>query len=56
MPKWMNTWRRRPHRQPPAPLENPQEAADGKAKAYQVRQLLAAIDRLEVMRAEKGED
>ena len=28
----------------------------GRPKAYQVRQLLAAIDRLEVMRAEKGED
>jgi hypothetical protein len=40
---------------PGDPRVNLQEATDGKAKAYQVRQLLAAIDRLEVIRAEEGE-
>jgi hypothetical protein len=40
---------------PGDPRVNLQEAPDGKAKAYQVRQLLAAIDRLEVIRAEEGE-
>lgn len=41
---------------PGDPRVNLQEAPDGKAKAYQVRQLLAAIDRLELMRAEEGKN
>jgi hypothetical protein len=41
---------------PGDPRVNLQEAPDGKAKAYQVRQLLAAVERLEMMRVEEGED
>ena len=37
---------------PGDPRVNLQASSDGKAKAYQVRQLLAAIDRLEMMRAQ----
>jgi len=40
---------------PGDPRVNLQTASDGKAKAYQVRQLLAAIDRLEMTRAQKIE-
>jgi len=40
---------------PGDPRVNLQAAADGKAKAYQVRQLLAAIDRLEMTRARENE-
>lgn len=41
---------------PGDPRVNLQEAPDRKAKAYQVRQILAAIDRLEMMQSDKGED
>jgi hypothetical protein len=38
---------------PGDPRVNLQAAENGKAKAYQVRQLLAAIDRLEMMHAQQ---
>ena len=40
---------------PGDPRVNLQETSDGKAKAYQVRQILAAIDRLEMTRAQESE-
>jgi hypothetical protein len=41
---------------PADPRVNLQEAGGGKAKTYQVRQLLAAVERLELMSGGTGDD